>query len=426
MKVFLLLEDQGIKGLDLSQPQNGNPGIGGTQFLFFSLAAELAKIDDYDISIMHYRDQKLPKNVKSVEIVTDVFDVLESKKPDIFLFHPNKGVTWYKKLNSINVKSVAWVHNFISYKDANVLATCQNIKAVVFVGKQQYDRYIDHMIISKSIYIYNFVPEVQIKRSSNYQPWVTFVGSLTYPKGFHWISACWKNVIQCVPEAQLHVIGSGSLYSRDSKFGSYGIASEEYEAQIIPGLIDNKGCILKSVVFHGNMGAEKYEIFANTAVGIVNPTGETETFGLGAVEMQQSGIPVISRKKYGLLDTVANEYSGILIDDVSSLEKAIICLLKDKERNTQYGINARKFVKEKFDINRIVSEWNGLLNSVNDMEDYRHKVTIPTDYLDIDLKWARVAIAMIKKLPCLRWFPSIGEICEGIHGLKVQLRNVKR
>lgn len=420
MEVYLLLEDQGIKGIDLSQPQKGNPGIGGTQFLFVALAHELAKIKGYNISILHYREQKLPPNIKSVILESDVFNIIERKKPDIFIFHPNKNINWYKRIDSINVKCVAWVHNYISYKDASVLADCQNIKAVVFVGKQQYDRYVDHKIINKSIYIYNFVSEVMMYRDKEFKPWVTYVGSLTYPKGFHWISECWKSVIDQIPDAELHVIGSGNLYSRDFKIGFYGIASEEYESQIMMGLTDNDGKIIESVKFHGNMGVEKYDIFKNTAVGIMNPSGKTETFGLGAVEMQMAGIPVISRKKYGLLDTVVDNYSGILINDVEELQEAIINLLIDRDKNKIYGHNAQKFVEEKFDKEKIMNEWENLLNLVHINNDYKHDVIIPTDFLSIDLKWARVFMARIKKISFLKWLPSVGEICESIHELKIE------
>lgn len=422
MKVYLFLEDQGIKGVDLSHPQNGNPGIGGTQFLFVALAYELAMNDKYDVSLVHYRKQQLPLNVKSTIVNTNIFDVLEKEKPDIFIFHPNKDADWYKRLDALKIKCIAWVHNYISYKDASVLSKCSNIKAVVFVGKQQYDRYIDHTIIYKASYIYNFIPKIEIYRKPEFKPWVTFIGSLTYPKGFHWISKCWKKIIEQVPDAELHVIGSGNLYSRNSKIGTYGIASEDYEAQIMPGLVDNTGEILESVKFHGNLGVEKFDIFENTAVGIMNPSGETETFGLGAVEMQQVGIPVISRRKFGLLDTVSNNSTGILIDNINDLQEAIVTLLTDKKKNQEYGNNAQKFVENKFNKEKLINEWTNLLNLVYSNKDYKCDVVIPSDFLDIDLKWARILIARIKRIPFLKWLPSVGEVCECIREIKKKAR----
>lgn len=418
MKVYLFLEDQGIKGVDLSQPQNGNPGIGGTQFLFVTLAYELAMKDKYDITLVHYQKQQFPPKVKSETVETDIFDVLENEKPDIFVFHPNKDTDWYKRLDSLNIKCIAWVHNYISYKDASVLSNCSNVKAVIFVGKQQYDRYIDHNIIYKSTYIYNFVPKIEIIRKPEFKLWVTFIGSLTYPKGFHWISKCWKKVVEQVPGAELHVIGSGNLYSRNSKNGSYGIASEDYESQIIPDLVDYNGKILESVKFHGNLGAEKFDILENTAVGIMNPSGETETFGLGAVEMQQVGVPVISRRKFGLLDTISNNCTGILIDNINDLQEAIVTLLTDKEKNQEYGNNARKFVESKFNKDKIIDDWTNLLNLVYSAENYKCDPVIPSDFLSIDLKWARIIIARIKKIPFLKWIPSVGEVCECIREIK--------
>lgn len=418
VKIYLLLEDKGIKGLDLSKPENGNPGIGGTQFLFVALANELSKYSDFDVNIIHYREQKLPANVQSVLIDSDIFEVLEKDRPDIFLFHPNKDKEWYQRLNTVNVTSVAWVHNYISYKDATILSKCQNIKAVVFVGKQQYDRYIDHKIIEKSCYIYNFIFNSPTHRKKEYQPWVTYIGSLTYPKGFHWISECWKKVVEQVPDAELHVIGSGNLYSRDSKIGNYGIASEEYEKIIMPGLVDSTGQILNSVKFHGNLGSEKYYIFENTAVGIINPSGETETFGLGAVEMQQVGIPVISRKKFGLLDTVDNNRTGILINNTSELEKAIVMLLNDKKKNYEYGCAASKFVDEKFSKEKIIFSWRELMQSIFVNGRFEPHIIYPSDNLKIDLKWARLVVANMKKFTIFKCLPSVGEVCEYIREIR--------
>ena len=187
-------------------------------------------------------------------------------------------------------------------------------------------------------------------------------------------------------------------------------------------LFMDNGEILESVKFHGNLGAEKFDVFENTAVGIMNPSGETETFGLGAVEMQQVGIPVISRRKYGLLDTVLNNSTGILIDNINDLQEAMVILLTDKKKNQEYGNNAQKFVENKFNKEKLINEWTNLLNLVYSSKDYKCDVVIPSDFLDIDLKWARIIIARIKRIPFFKWLPSVGELCEYIREIKKKVK----
>ena len=46
---------------------------------------------------------------------------------------------------------------FENYELANIIAENNMIKANVCVGKQQYERLVDHKAFKKSTYIYNFI-----------------------------------------------------------------------------------------------------------------------------------------------------------------------------------------------------------------------------------------------------------------------------
>jgi hypothetical protein len=63
-----------------------------------------------------------------------------------------------------------------------------------------------------------------------------------------------------------------------------GIAEASFEEIFMPDLLDENGSLLPSVNFHGISGAEKREILASAAVGVVNPSGQTETFCISGVE----------------------------------------------------------------------------------------------------------------------------------------------
>ena len=103
-------------------------------------------------------------------------------------------------------------------------------------------------------------------RKENDGKTVTYIGSLVPTKGFHLLANAWKAVLAEVPDAQLHVVGSGKLYDRNSKLGAYGIAEESYENSFIKGITDRAGELLPSVHFHGVMGEEKKELIARTSV----------------------------------------------------------------------------------------------------------------------------------------------------------------
>src|SRR5699024_4727723 len=135
------------------------------------------------------------------------------------------------------------------------------------------------------------------------------------------------------------VVGSGRLYNRNAKLGTYGIADESYEKEFIKFLIDKNGKILPQVHFHGVLGGEeKLDVMARCAVGIVNPTGETETFGISAIEFEAMGIPVVTRDTGGFRNVVETEKTGFLCNEIDQFVEKIKLLLTWKhDNNKQYA-----------------------------------------------------------------------------------------
>ena len=75
LKVGVELPDDKIYGVDLSRPELGNPGVGGSEYLFALLASELYK-NGIDVTIYHYSDNILPSGSSKV-LVTDSIDMLK-------------------------------------------------------------------------------------------------------------------------------------------------------------------------------------------------------------------------------------------------------------------------------------------------------------------------------------------------------------
>lgn len=169
-----------------------------------------------------------------------------------------------------------------------------------------------------------------------------------------------------VPDATLNVVGSGKLYGRNSKLGKYNIAEESYEEQFMSGLTDDEGNILPSVHFFGVLGVEKNDVIRDTCVGVINPTGRTETFGISALDFESMNVPVVTIAKGGFLDTVLNEKTGLLYGNTNDFAKDIIMLLKNDKLNEQYG-RRRCSAVQKFTPDKIIKEWNQLfLKVLND------------------------------------------------------------
>ena len=237
---------------------------------------------------------------------------------------------------------------------------------------------------------------------------VTYVGSLVPAKGFHKLAQIWPDILKKVPDAELYVIGTGKVYDRNARLGKFGISQEDYENSFMKFLTDDNGTILPSVHFLGIVGSEKVDIFKNTAVGVVNPTALTETFCVSAVEMEYAYVPVISRKKWGLLDTIDDGETGYLFRNSSDFVEKMVYLLNNDELNQNMGEKAHEFVKENFDMNRIIPQWISLIEDIDK--------DISVEYLDVqknwsnDYKWIKGCIRFFRFDMSLAWLPSFHDL----------------
>lgn len=418
IKLGIELPDKNIKGIDLTNPKEGNPGVGGSEYLFTLLGTYLKQeAENIDICFYHYSENKLPEKGK---IVTDEYEMLRQMRIDsidIFIYQVNKTSEWYKALRNTNLRAMAWAHVYPAYYEQKEIIKTENIRRVVFVGKEEYDAYIDSDLICKSTYIYNMLNTDKPLRERNFlNKEVTYIGSLVPAKGFHALAKIWSNVLDKVPDAQLNVIGTGRVYDRNAQLGRYGIAQDEYEKSFMQYLTTPEGKILPSVHFLGLLGKEKEEVFSRTMVGVVNPTALTETFCMSAVEMELAGIPVVSKKKWGLLDTVINNKTGFLFSSEKEFVDCIVRLLKDRELNMKMGVAARAFVKDTFEASAIIKRWKEEIEAVY-KEVQPEYLGIQNNYLN-DHKWIKRVIRFIRFTLGVKNFPDYATIKNSLRIIK--------
>lgn len=402
MKIAIFIDNENILGVDCRNPENGNPGIGGTEYCILLLAQVYKKAYPSDEVVLFATKQGMLPKTDAVEIVSgpmEIGKIFKKTQADMLLisavYHGEPlSQDFFKMIETNQIKTILWGHNFYLSDFCNRISGCSYVKANVFVGRQQYDRYVDHKVIKKSTYIYNMYPQpVYEARKENSNHAVTYIGSLVPLKGFHVLAQAWKSILAEVPDAELNVIGSGKLYGRDSKLGRYGIADEEYERQFMPGLTEIDGSIMPSVHFWGVLGVEKNDVIRNTCVGVVNPTGRTETFGISALDFESMSVPVVTIAKGGFLDTVLNEETGLLYGHTDDFAKDIIMLLKNDKLNEQYGRDGVQLCK-KFTPDKIIKEWNRLFLKV--LNDEKMEYIEPDSFMETNLKKYRCLNRKIK------------------------------
>lgn len=410
IKIAMLFQEAETNHMDLSHPENGNPGVGGTAFCFLLLSKFLIGNGKVDVTIYQLQDNILPceKNRK----VSTLEEALEEAKKDgneIILARNHQDSASYDLMQKYDFKYIFWMHNKLTYEEIRLFERWDNVKRVIAVGREMYDYYLDDLVSNKLDYAINmFVPPAEDKiRSNDYEPIVTYMGSLTYDKNFHMLTAVWKEVLKEVPNAQLHVIGSGRLYDKDSVMGSFGYAEKSYEDMFLPGITDENGKLLSGIKFYGILGDEKYDVFKKTAVGVVNPMA-TETFCLAAIEMEACGAPIVTRRKNGLLDTVQDGSTGILYKDVVMLGPTIIRLLKDKELNQRMSKSAVTFARQDFLPEKIIPKWIEIFENV--ANDIPAKYQKPTKNMDNNGKRIRVLLHAVHSCPLFKKIPSVHDL----------------
>jgi glycosyltransferase involved in cell wall biosynthesis len=376
MKVAFYLENAEIAEVDLRDPEKGNPGIGGSEYMIVMIANELSKRYGklMEISILAADISRLPAASRAHRAATFEEAVEQAARDciDILIFHPkyDRVAERISTLEShLTLKGIAWAHNFLSADDWDLLERSKSIAAVVNVGREQLDFYRDHPLFYKSTVIHNCLDCSAFNHSTpsgRTHSRVVYMGSLVEYKGFHLLAQVWRKIVAEVPYAELHVVGSGRLYRRDNTLGRWGIAEASFEEKFMPYLLDEKGFLLSSVRFHGILGTEKHAILAAAAVGVVNPSGESETFCISAVEFQAHRVAVVSAREWGLLDTVQHERTGLLCRNKDELVSNVVRLLKDVRLRRNLGEAAYAFARAHFQVNCIAPEWYRLLLAVKE------------------------------------------------------------
>lgn len=254
MRIGVYYDTSTITNIDCRYPEKGNPGIGGTEYCFITLVSYYQKIYPKDEIIQIVNKESILPSASQTIYVDNIYEAIEKSsflELDMLLIRAVNDEKVYQLIDENKINTITWGHNFYYSNLCELIAKSEFVKRNVFVGKQMHDRYIDHDISSKSIYIYNMYPEVEEVRSNSNGYNVTYIGSLIPSKGFHILAKSWKKVLQKIPQARLQVIGSGQLYNKNSKLGKYGIAEEQYETKFMRYLVDKKGNVLDSVNFFG-------------------------------------------------------------------------------------------------------------------------------------------------------------------------------
>lgn len=72
MKIGFYLQNNGIKGVNCRTPEEGNPGIGGTEYLFIAIPYALSVYGcSHEVSLIANSIENLPSGLETVHVPVD-------------------------------------------------------------------------------------------------------------------------------------------------------------------------------------------------------------------------------------------------------------------------------------------------------------------------------------------------------------------
>lgn len=416
-KVAYYLNNASLEGVNCLNIIDGNPGIGGSEYMILLIAFYNSIGDNgIDITLFVQKNYSLPSTIKIIETTNLKSAIIECDKLNIEILIFRHDNIWFKdgtfKAPPEKVKLIPWCHNFVDSKFLSFYSKHDYFIKIINVGKEQLEMYIDHSAYRKSDYIFNGISLLPYKKLRLELPpfekrnnIVTYIGSLIPSKGFHLLAKVWTKILDGCPDAQLYVIGSGKLYDRSATLGKFGIAEASYESEFLKYLLV-EGNLLPSVHFLGVLGAEKNEVLKNTKVGIPNPSGFTETFGITALEFQIMGAKVVTIRCPGYLDTVYDK--NFLYDNPNQLCEFVLKALNLKDYNDNETFY---WISQNFNIERIASQWSDLLINKIPNNGWLHSDRFVYQNIDFRNKKLKIILSNCKKnVPVLYWLPAVETI----------------
>ena len=384
MKIAFFMDNAKAPDIDFRTPEQGNNGAGAAVYLHAALPTLIQRQHAQEIKsiILAQHVDLLPEDIETHQIsgISEAARKAKALGVDFFVFRPrqNEEDNILDLIAELELPSIgrAALTPFPAHQ--RKMAKTPFFKALVCVGREQYDSLQDSPIFDKIVCIDNGVPiesyhnDEVIKDEKR----VVYMGAMVAQKNFHLLASVWKDILRRVPEAKLSVIGSAKVYSKDAELGPWGIASAEYEEKgIIPHLADDAGRPHPSVTFHGQLGVEKNEIMQRALIGVANPGGDTETCCVSAVEIQACGTPVVSGAYYALMDAVEHNRTGLLGRSTQDLADHIVARLQDPARAKAMGQAGRDYVRGKYDFSVVCPKWVALFNALQSQNALTHLPT---------------------------------------------------
>jgi glycosyltransferase involved in cell wall biosynthesis len=346
-------------------------GASGTVSSLMWLAKGLSELS-HEVIILNSSQSMESDYVTFIQTFNEdslVSNLLEIEKIDIFIAVGSAGYMFHNLNLEIPVK-IFWLHNYISHTEQykfDIDIKEKRLDRIICVGKHHLSTLSHINNFNRCSYIYNsinlnLIPAlIREKHHKN----IAFVGSVTEAKGLHNVLKIILELSKIRKDFKFFVFGSVSIYGNESiVLGKSGVAEESYEDNFLKKYLykNNSDELHDFIVLKGGVG--RNELY-NELEGIdlclqdLNWSGSSETFGVGTLEEQALGIPVITNFRGGQPEVLIHNVTGFILKDKTEkkvIDKINYILDLDNEAYCNISNNAKKNAMN-FDYKLISKEW---------------------------------------------------------------------
>ena len=259
---------------------------------------------------------------------------------------------------------------------------------LVEAARRQFPVLADHLAT-----IYNGIDPDEFMREKDYraardrkEKWLLYAGNLSPSKGIHILLDGFKLVLQRYPNVRLDIVGRNfsypllDMFDREDRaliasvkpwYAPHYAAHVKARLSLAPKDAGSYAFHLKAslspevaakVSFLDQVPhAELAHRYADADVFVFPPLSP-EGFGLPPLEAMAAGTPVVATRSGGIVETVRDGETGILVpkNDAPALAQAILQLLEDDALRERMGRAARSWALGHFTWERIAKRAYGL------------------------------------------------------------------
>ena len=222
-----------------------------------------------------------------------------------------------------------------------------------------------------------FHPDPKWNVQRNEAPTILFVGRVSPEKGVHTLIEAFAEMASRSDQIQLVIAGGRATLREDfivgissdplvqalSRFYNGSVASD-YQ-RYLDELVDRLG-LRSKVRFLGRVPHKELVDWYRSSSVVVNPS-LSESFGISIVEGMACGIPVVGTKVGGMLETICDGETGLLVEPERPdlLAEAVLSLLNSPKVAQKMGTSGRTRAVERFSwrarADRLISAYQTVL-----------------------------------------------------------------